>query len=679
MTLIRRLNVAWVFAFAVLVAFGYRTISTYGLWLHLATGRWMVGAGIPRADPFSFAVEGQPWVNYTWLYDLVAYALHELGGPPLLTLAHIASVGIAYGLLTTVARRWASATPTALALVHSAWLLAPVFSPSPALFTLVFPALMLWATGAGLSTRRLWWLLLPAQWAWSNMHTAFLLGPMICLLRALEPRGVPPEEGADDTAAPNRLRRAPLVALAAGCLAVTVLQPYGLGLHRQAVLSWFNVGFVYVNEWISPFSWMFLDTLHAAPITLALIVGAAGVVVRREKLPLTVTALTVFGAALVVLRPRLHNAFFAAFAYPFLALSLSAASQFIREQLSSVRWLRAPALPAAGPILAVVLAGGSILTVTSNYYYRSVGSASAFGLGAEYDAFPDAAAEIIARPDFPARAVNLASDGGYLLWKNPTRKIFVDQRANLYGPLFYQAIADAFNGDMKRLDRFEERWTPEAFLINGVIPGAAGTVRQLLHSGRWAMIYFDGTTAVLVRKFSRHANLLNSARIHRAGNQILDQAASRYRDTRRAGAWRTHSPRLIGAARVFLELEYYWKALELYGLLVNHGQPTPSSWLGKGACHLALEQNQHAVRTLEEASRQFDDNAKVWLWLSRAYVALGRIEPARNAYRRAAQIDPTLATHFGDPLARKEKTPFRTTAPSLPGLLPETTEDEAKP
>jgi tetratricopeptide (TPR) repeat protein len=71
---------------ALVLVFGFLLGSTVArnsdVWQHLATGRLMVsGQHSFGTDPFSYTSTGHPWINHSWLYDLVWYKLWEaLGG-----------------------------------------------------------------------------------------------------------------------------------------------------------------------------------------------------------------------------------------------------------------------------------------------------------------------------------------------------------------------------------------------------------------------------------------------------------------------------------------------------------------------------------------------------------------------------------------------------------------------
>src|SRR5258705_4868922 len=64
-----------------------RRFDNTDTWWHLAAGRWIVQhRRIPSLDPLSFTAGDHPWVNVQWLFDVIIYGLHQLGGPKLLVI-----------------------------------------------------------------------------------------------------------------------------------------------------------------------------------------------------------------------------------------------------------------------------------------------------------------------------------------------------------------------------------------------------------------------------------------------------------------------------------------------------------------------------------------------------------------------------------------------------------------
>src|SRR5262245_14606864 len=51
------------------------------LWWHLGVGGWIVdNGGVPTTDPLHATGESRPWVAYSWLFEVVLFALHRAFG-----------------------------------------------------------------------------------------------------------------------------------------------------------------------------------------------------------------------------------------------------------------------------------------------------------------------------------------------------------------------------------------------------------------------------------------------------------------------------------------------------------------------------------------------------------------------------------------------------------------------
>src|SRR4249920_415741 len=88
-------------------AFALRRLDNTDTWWHLAAGRWIVEhRAVPATDPLSWTVPDHVWVNVQWLFDVVIYALHQLGGPSLLVLASAAAYAGATALLLVNVERY---------------------------------------------------------------------------------------------------------------------------------------------------------------------------------------------------------------------------------------------------------------------------------------------------------------------------------------------------------------------------------------------------------------------------------------------------------------------------------------------------------------------------------------------------------------------------------------------
>lgn len=629
-------------AFVALAAFGIRTISNGDFWVHLATGRLLVESGWVRSDPFSFTTDtSRAWIQPNWLYDALLFFVWRVGGATGAVLLTIIPTLLAFGLIGRLVRETTSGANRACALLLMAWILAPSFVPGPATVALLLLSIFIRILSKGVSPRGLI-PLLPLQIAWTNLHPSFLLGPAIALLFAFERREAKKNES---------------FLTAAALLAGTIANPYGLRMHELAYKLFLDSNMGALMDWISPFQSEFPLFLLRAPLFTAIAVLAIGFVTYKDRLPMGLTVLGVAGAFLAVLSPR-YWLFAALFMYPLTAISLRSITARIEERLNLAVW---------APAGRGFLAGASALTlflVTSGFYFNRIGSASAFGLGIEEEAFPVKACEtILAHPDFPARAINLAHDGGYLAWTFPQRRIFCDTRMPVYGASFFQGLARALVSDGTVLTNLLNRFDPGAFILSGAWPGAGLAARRLIDTGEWAPAYFDGTTFVLLRRDPAHEKMLEDFDIQRKGLHLLETTRRAYLRDGSSPLPQKNSVRLMGAGNVYYALGRYQEAQAVCEVVTMASPTLASAWTKLGISSFQLGDYDRAVRELERAVDLQGDNAVAYLWLSRAYAKLGQSTMADRMQARAFRLNPKL----GEALLKEAYSPPQAApAPTLP-------------
>lgn len=632
-----------------LVAFGIRTISNSDFWLTLACGRWIAEHGVPHVDPFSLTRGQTPWVDGLWLYEWLTYWLWTIGGAALVTLAHVLAVLGAFLMLLRVARRFGGPISLTFALLVSTWLLAPAFVIRPRVLTLIFPALFMLCLSSGGKRWWPWLVLLPAEVVWTNMFHTFRLGPVICLIFAVQQYAVwrrAQRGDADDTEeAPGKQAWINPLLLAGGTLAVTLVNPYGWALHRAVMDIGLGALGPRMAEDVSMFSYLFSAVTTGQLVLAAAVVNIIGLLAEKRRLPLDFTLLALLGTGLAMFSPR-YALLMAVLSFPFLVLSFRAAGTFLHDAFSEVlnhQTTLLSRLAVAGLLLIPAVTLGRIVT---NHYYYTIGSASSFGLGVNEEIYPAAVTPVLARTDFPITAVNNPLDGGYLLWRLPQRRVFTDARMTVYGLPLLQLVSRAMAGDMQAWQAIESRLAPGAVLLNCCHPQAAIGLRNLLATGRWSINYFDGVTAVLLNNKPENRGLLQDPQMEAFGAHNLEAARQAY-EQRIADHWfPAHSPTLIGAGSALIELNQYVEAEKVYALLTRGAPHLADAWLKLGLCQWYQQRAPEALRSFRRATNERPQLALAWLWYGRACQQLGLKTETQNAWKRAEKINPVLKSSF---------------------------------
>ncbi len=410
---------------------------------HIRTGEYILRHhAVPHQDLYSFSKPGAPWFAWEWLSDVIDAALFRMAGLKGVVLA--AGVTIAL-FATTLIRRITRigvnlfvAMLIALLGVGSA---SMHFLARPHIFTLLLLSVSLWLIetdrDGSAPVRRIFWLV-PITLVWTNLHGGFL---GIVAVLGLTAVGTAIEEF---IAVREKSGKLPLVAalweghwskagryfaLTAACAAVSLVNPYGWGLHQHIVTylrsDWIrNV----IQEFQSP-TFRGENMLQFEGLLFTGLI-AAGALLRRKRVT---EGLWILFFAYLSLSSVRHVPVFVAVTLPLIAaeaaswwqaLTATAPKNSLRGILNqmaadSIAGFRRSSVWPALFVAALILIGKPIRWPT------------------DFPAQTFPVKMIRAHEEQIVRSRVLTTDqwGDYLIYLNPERqKVFVDGRSDFYGP-----------------------------------------------------------------------------------------------------------------------------------------------------------------------------------------------------------------------------------------------------
>jgi hypothetical protein len=179
----KRIAAAAFFVLAAIAAVA--PIRSYDYFWHLTTGRWIVEHHtIPRFDPLAMASAHVPWINGEWLYEIVLYALHAIGGDAGISIlsAMLAAAIFALSILITSQDAGVALLIAGVAFAGASDRLG--VRPAAAAALLIVIAI-------GLLGSRLRLIPLTIAYAaltivWINVHPSALLAPLLALISILQ-------------------------------------------------------------------------------------------------------------------------------------------------------------------------------------------------------------------------------------------------------------------------------------------------------------------------------------------------------------------------------------------------------------------------------------------------------------------------------------------------------------
>jgi len=403
---------------------------------HIRTGEYILDHHrVPHQDLYSFSRPGAPWYAWEWLSDVIFGSLHRLAG--LKGVVLIAGVVIAL-FATTLIRRmmWRGVNLLVAMLVALLGVGSSTvhFLARPHVFTLLLLSISIWIIEADRrrESSRIWWLV-PIMLVWTNLHGGFLV-----MIAALGMATV--GETIEGTLIRDWSRSIRYAALTAACAAVTLVNPYGYGLHRH-VLEYLRSDWIrsVVQEFQSP-SFRNESMLQFEGL---LFVGlmAAGALLRRRQV---VEGLWIVFFAYLSLSSVRHIPVFITVAAPLIAAEVaswwkgwvSRASQNspvgILDQMATdlaPGFRRTSAWPAVA-VLALALTGAPF------HWPKDFPE----------EVFPVQMLRAHEAEILHGRLFTTDQWADYIIYRHPEQKVFIDGRSDFYGPEIGNQYLRLMNG-----------------------------------------------------------------------------------------------------------------------------------------------------------------------------------------------------------------------------------------
>ena len=398
---------------------------------HIRTGEYILDHHtVPHTDLYSFSKPGAPWFAWEWLADVLDAFLFRLAGLKGVVLtAGILIVLFATILMRRIVDAGAHLFAALLVTLLSVGSASMHFLARPHVFTLVFVSIsmaIIEADRRGANPARIWWLV-PLALLWTNLHGGFLI--LIAILglttvgSAIEAWMQRPAGAAPDWTPALRWAK-----LTTACGAVSLINPYGWGLHLHVVeylrSDWIRK---VVQEFQSP---TFRDE-NMLQFEALLFIGliAAGTHFRRSKVT---EALWILFLAYLSLSSVRHVPIFVTAVGPLIAMELTG-------------WWRAAAEGASkNSALGILHQMGNDLLPnfqrTSAWCAIAVITLAVMGKPIPWptdfpeEIFPTKLIHAHEQQILHSRVLTTDQWADYLIFLHPEQKVFFDGRSDFYGP-----------------------------------------------------------------------------------------------------------------------------------------------------------------------------------------------------------------------------------------------------
>lgn len=466
----------------------FTKISDYDLFWHLKLGESVFNSGhIYAVDEFSYTFGGQPQFNGEWLADLLIYLFCRVGGFQSLNILKIILLLVAFFLLYKTLRIMGedeeagfTASVITLALVLCSMRFRLFIRPY--LFSFVFFAATLYLlsrydrdnrnNGGGVGA--LWFLPL-VELAWANISKTAIFGPLLFLLfivscavrtKRLDPR---------------------LLLVMAVLILASLCNPVAYGLYGLAGLYATSETKNVIGE-MQPLSFQILwgyGIKYTVFYQLLVVLSLIYLVFFRGWKNLFHLSLFVIFFGQSVRMVRMIDFF-----------SLAAAPLVFTPVM---RFVKAPVISRISGRRGVMTAILSLTILALIPVVLSWGGVYTFGAGVKEDMFPEGALAFLDREKITGKLFNSYPLGGYIIWRSPERKVFVDGRGGLFYPVRFMDDYFEMLQDEKEWKASEEKWGFDYALLDYDMMGRRFP-QHITQNPDWALVYWDNHSAVYLKR-----------------------------------------------------------------------------------------------------------------------------------------------------------------------------------
>ena len=468
---------------------------------HLKTGEYIVSNNrLPSGDIFSYTRFGQHWVLHEWLFEVLLYSVFSLGGEVGVKLMTAIFLMCTLSLLLVITQRISRSAAAAMGVTMMALIpLLGGIAPRPQLVTYAFFTIFLFGllSFKYCQTKISWFLMPLLMIVWVNAHGGFVIGiALVGLFTGCEWL-VYWINGVDAPAQRQRLAR--LTKIASVTVLASLVNP-GFLTHWLYPFQVLGMAANHViQEWQSP---NFHDFGPQCYLLLVLVFFASYACADQRP---DATELLLPGFFIVAGFVSMRHMPLAALSLtPFTARYLSGAiaAVFSAWQGSGLgrryrKWSGARQLGGSEFILNWLV----LLVVLA----ALVGFAPVFQAREQLQAnkrLPIGATNYVLAHSITGNMFNDYGDGGYLIYRfAPTRRIFIDGRADLYGDQFVFDFLDIYQGKANWKEKFDR------LSIDYAIVGNDAPIRQLLKADPAFREVFVGLNhSVVVRSVGRESS-----------------------------------------------------------------------------------------------------------------------------------------------------------------------------
>lgn len=464
-------------------------------WWHLRAGQLSLMNGSPiLEDLTTFTVFKSPWVNHSWLsqvfYFFIQNSLGNIG--IMLSVAIIASLSVFFVFIRLKSNPIINGFTILLCVMTT----AVVWSPRPQLLTLLFFSILTYLLSEKpIFSKKIPTLLIPILFfVWGNLHAGFSIG-IILIITIFLGKSL---DFLFSKEKPNQNQTKTLIywlLLIVVCSLIVMINPNGIGIW-QVQFNTIDIPSLQnlIPEWASP---NFHELYQQPFLWLWLLLVFFFMANRTSYKFSTIFPLLVLGGLGFI--SRRNYVYFAIYTIPLLSNELQRFFDiYIKDSLpeqgilNKIKKFNKKSDNKFSKFINLLFVG--FLWFVTTWKIVFLGSPIIFDVY-EKMSFPKDAITAIEKKELTdLRCLNSYTWGGYISWKSPEMKIYIDGRTDLYGEKLIQDWIEMVNGGETWMEKFE------LYDINCVFLEEDRPIINLLGYNGWQVIYSDGLSVIMTNQ-----------------------------------------------------------------------------------------------------------------------------------------------------------------------------------
>ena len=509
-----------------IVLLAVRTISSPSFWSHLAQTNFSDGV-ISYLQP-------NDYVNTSYLYDWLLNQIWNIGGAELVISLNAIGLLLSFLLLLKLSKQYGDCFSKSLALIISGLLIFKTIDVSPIPLMMIMVSSFLILLSKNNKTKFDYTILIFLQTLWTNLHSSFLLGPILVI-------GFLIQEFIDSKQHTLSIKKYVLLLLI--LIFSTFINPNFIASYEQIFKIINNYNPIYYSSLIYN-SFSSAESINYT-LFLVAVIGVLGLIFSKKKLPLSLTIFSIIGFIFAFSHP-INNPLFVVLSFPIIVFSIESIKLRLVNifQLSNSKFIDYITY-----ISILVFTIFLIINLVNNKSYLAYGSCSNFGYGISNsficNDLPSPLQKLISNKEI--KIVNQSSDGGYIAYTF-NRKCFLDYKKGIYSPDIIDEFNSLLYANEDAYTNFITKYNPDIFILNALNKSTHRGLITLLNTDKWNLIYFDGITLILAsdKIYTENINFLKYSlkKLEKSKNNFISNKINK------------NPLSLIGASSIFSEMSW---------------------------------------------------------------------------------------------------------------------------